>query len=368
MKVSCPSCSSILNIDDKKIPAGGARIKCPTCQNIFPVKPPPASSGSGMVPLPGLSAAQPQKQAWEEEATRVGSVPLPGASGIPGATTVAAPPTNVRLPAMRSASSTAVPLPGISAAKPQAQSWEDEATRVGDVPLPGPAGVDLEMGSDAPTGAYEARTASIPLPGAGVHEASTSLAPAYQPPSNSWDDGAVPLPGNEGATSLAPAYEAPHTQPARGAVPLPGGAPRASAGGGIPLPGGAAPRPSGGGIPLPGASSSPSSGGIPLPGGRASSGGGIPLPGASSSPSSGGIPLPGGRASSGGGIPLPGGAPPPLPKSRGSSPGSAVPLPGNNGYGADPAEYDPTAVPLPSSSSSATFESGGTCFRFGLRL
>ena len=38
MKVACPSCKANLNIDDKKIPAGGARIKCPTCQHVFPVK------------------------------------------------------------------------------------------------------------------------------------------------------------------------------------------------------------------------------------------------------------------------------------------------------------------------------------------
>ncbi|MCC6337800.1 MAG: zinc-ribbon domain-containing protein, partial [Myxococcales bacterium] len=74
MKVTCPSCQSGLNIDDKKIPPGGARIKCPTCQNVFPVRPgapAAASSPSGAVPLPGISAAAPQRQAWEDEATRV---------------------------------------------------------------------------------------------------------------------------------------------------------------------------------------------------------------------------------------------------------------------------------------------------------
>src|SRR3990167_3374593 len=114
MKVSCQSCSSVLNIDDKKIPPGGARIKCPTCQNVFPVKPPAAvSSPSGLVPLPGISAPTPQRQEWEDEATRVASVPMPAAA-IPGATTISAPPTNVRQPALKAPSSPSVPLPGIS--------------------------------------------------------------------------------------------------------------------------------------------------------------------------------------------------------------------------------------------------------------
>ncbi|MFO0597325.1 MAG: tetratricopeptide repeat protein [Myxococcaceae bacterium] len=345
MKVSCPSCSSVLNIDDKKIPAGGARIKCPSCQNIFPVKPAPQASASGVVPLPGLSAAQPQRQSWEEEATRVGNVPLPGAAGIPGATTVAAPPTNVRMPAQRTTSSAAIPLPGISAAPAQRNEWEDEATRVGDVPLPGPAGggVDLEFGG-----------------GGDQYSAQTSAGPAYDP-------GAIPLPGSEGATSMAPAYDgggydsptsdsiplpgadaptsgwdAPPPPPApppmrssSAGIPLPGGA-RTSSGGSIPLPGGAARPSAGGGIPLPGGASG---GGIPLPGGSgARGGGGIPLPGGSVARDSGGIPLPGG--STGGGIPLPG-----------SRNGGAVPLPAP-----DPNEFDPTAgVPLPSSGS-GTFD------------
>ena len=87
MKVACPSCNANLNIDDKKIPAGGARIKCPTCQQIFPVKPAAAA------------------------ATVVGAIPLPGS---------ATAKVNV---------SGAVPLPGTSAAKPQPQQWEDESTR-----------------------------------------------------------------------------------------------------------------------------------------------------------------------------------------------------------------------------------------------
>lgn len=389
MKVSCPSCSSVLNIDDKKIPAGGARIKCPTCQNVFPVKPTAVvSSPSGLVPLPGISAAKPERQEWEDESTRVADIPLPAAA-IPGATTVAAPPTNVKLPAMRSSpSSTSVPLPGISAAPTQRQDWEDEATRVGEVPLPGAArpAVDLEFG------------------------APTAVAPAYIPPAArppSMRGGAVPLPGSAGAavheasTAVAPAYVPlpPGRDPQSGSIPLPGSAPRASAGGGIPLPGNAAPPPlrapaPSSSIPLPGNAAppplrAPSSGSsIPLPGAaasapRANAGGSIPLPGAST-PRSNAIPLPSAatawEAEPTNSVPLPGAAPVWAPEATDDIPlddgfataGAGLAPPGEVEFGdvplpgaADPMEFDPNgggAVPLPGSAGFDPAMGGGFDF------
>jgi len=346
MKVSCPSCSSVLNIDDKKIPAGGARIKCPTCQNVFPVKPAAVtSSPSGAVPLPGLTAAQPQRQSWEEESTRVAEVPLPAAA-IPGATTVAAPPTNVKLPPMRSSSSVSVPLPGISAAPAQRQDWEDESTRVADVPLPAAARPSVDLDFGAPTAAAPSWVppASIPLPGAAT-EAVTAIAPAYVPPARPPSHASIPLPGSASAVggsiplpgSAAPP---PMRAPASSSIPLPG----AAGGGSIPLPGAA----SAGAIPLPGTAPRASAGSIPLPGASGS----IPLPGAASSS----IPLPG--ASSFSEVPLPGGSDE-VPLDDGFSTatelappgemnfGDEVPLPGGGG---DSMEFDPTAsgaVPLP---------------------
>lgn len=295
MKVSCPSCNTSLNIDDKKIPAGGARIKCPSCQNVFPVKPPaPASAATAAVPLPGISAPKAQPQSWEDEPTR--AVPLPGGN-IPGATMGVAPPSNIRPGITSSPSSAGIPLPGISAPKPQPQQWEEEATRVANVPLPGAAqGIDMDMGA----------TATVPLPGLGGQrpspaddlEADFSAAPT----------GAIPLPGGA-PTAAMPAYVPPAPPP------LP---PRSSPSASIPLPGSS--RPSAvtsapaASIPLPGGASRPSSPGgtIPLPGASSPSSatvvGSIPLPGASSPSSAtvvGSIPLPGGAGASGG-IPLPG--------------------------------------------------------------
>jgi predicted Zn finger-like uncharacterized protein len=311
MKVSCQSCNSVLNIDDKKIPPGGARIKCPTCQSVFPVKPAPAPSAASpaLVPLPGISAAPAQRQSWEEESTRVADMSSMPAAAIPGATTVSAPPTNVKLPPpARTSTNSAVPLPGISAAPAQRQSWEEEATRVGTVPLPGAAGpaIDFDV---APTGA-------VPLPGG----AATAVAPAYVPlpgAATAVAPAHVPLPG---PTAVAPAYAPPPPLPKPPPPPRPSGS--------IPLPGAAS------SIPLPGSAGGPAS--IPLPGGVGASS--IPLPGAASddlaaSDDFGSVPLPGGRAPPVAGmgfddtVELPGGSGDSLEVDLSGGSG-AVPLPG----------------------------------------
>jgi len=381
MKVACPSCNANLNIDDKKIPAGGARIKCPTCQQIFPVKPPAAAS-SGAVPLPGISAAKPQPQDWEEESTRVmppemipgaltnaappsniGAIPLPGARGP--APTVSMRAAAVPLPGAMSAPRTnAVPLPAISAARPQAApSWEDEKTRVGNETIPAP-GFDFDpsathTGAVPLPGNYEptriGAPAAIPLPGA------TQLQPAAVDEADFADDAdigfvdsgptaahpAVPLPGNYQATTIQPAPTF-----ARASIPLPGNAtevrqvpPRAAT---IPLPGNYAatemrkvPPPSA--IPLPGNYAAtemrqvPSSA-IPLPGNYAAT-----ELRQTRSPAAAAIPLPGSAPTrdfdpfaatgeheafdSGGAIPLPGDSEPTR-EHQAYDPNSAIPLPG----------------------------------------
>ncbi|HLM44325.1 MAG TPA: zinc-ribbon domain-containing protein, partial [Myxococcaceae bacterium] len=98
MKVSCPSCQTNYNIDDKRIPPGGAKLKCARCQNTFPIKPPSEGVATPVaIPLPGAAAPAPQA-----------AIPLPGA---------AAP-----------ARQAAIPLPGAAAPAPQAA-----------IPLPGAA-------------------------------------------------------------------------------------------------------------------------------------------------------------------------------------------------------------------------------------
>src|SRR5437016_6878529 len=96
MRVSCPSCSTAYNIDDKRIPAGGAKLKCAKCQTTFPIKPgqvasapsgfdavplPGNAPSSSAVPLPGITAQKPEAPPrWDEEQTRVQDFTIPGAA------------------------------------------------------------------------------------------------------------------------------------------------------------------------------------------------------------------------------------------------------------------------------------------------
>ncbi|PTL79202.1 tetratricopeptide repeat protein [Vitiosangium sp. GDMCC 1.1324] len=153
MKVSCPSCQTNYNIDDKRIPPGGAKLKCARCQNTFPIKPGDAVSA----PAPA-------------------AVPLPGAVASQAATV-------------------AVPLPGATA--PRADPYaayddfqrpaESETTRVVSMPVPTAAF------RDGPTATSEA----IPLPGA----APTAGYPSDDFGGSAYDGGvaptgeAIPLPG-----------------------------------------------------------------------------------------------------------------------------------------------------------------------------
>ncbi|HEX8700694.1 MAG TPA: tetratricopeptide repeat protein, partial [Myxococcaceae bacterium] len=112
MKVSCPSCQTNYNIDDKRIPPGGAKLKCARCQNTFPIKPGGDTMATPMaIPLPGAAAPAPQA-----------AIPLPGAAAP-------APQAAIPLPgAAAPAYQAAIPLPGAAAPAPQAA-----------IPLPGAA-------------------------------------------------------------------------------------------------------------------------------------------------------------------------------------------------------------------------------------
>jgi len=234
MKVSCPSCQTNYNIDDKRIPPGGAKLKCARCQNTFPIKPPSEGVATPIaIPLPG--AAAPAQQA---------AIPLPGA---------AAPARQAAIPlpgAAAPAQQAAIPLPG--AAAPAADPFgsfgdeynqrdESESTRVislsslpsaafrdTQVPLP-PAGPTEGYNPSAYEAPSTARdfdfSESAPAPEAD----SYGQAPDAGDPFSSYDAGmqtqaAIPLPGA--------AYPAPQdtsvTQPMPAsyaqAIPLPGAA------------------------------------------------------------------------------------------------------------------------------------------------
>ncbi|HEY0092963.1 MAG TPA: zinc-ribbon domain-containing protein, partial [Archangium sp.] len=169
MKVSCPSCQTNYNIDDKRIPPGGAKLKCARCQNTFPIKPGgDAAAAPAAVPLPAPTApaaADPYagyndfEQPAESEATRVvampgaaygdtGAIPLPGAtepSGYDYAASQPAPDLAYNVSASADPASEAVPLPGASdpyasdayASDPYASNPYGNAQQGEAVPLPG---------------------------------------------------------------------------------------------------------------------------------------------------------------------------------------------------------------------------------------
>ncbi|WP_263452489.1 tetratricopeptide repeat protein [Hyalangium gracile] len=139
MKVSCPTCQTNYNIDDKRIPPGGAKLKCARCQNTFPIRAPSEGMPTPVaIPLPG-------------SASQAAAIPLPGSAAPQSAA--------IPLPGTAAPQSAAIPLPGTAA--PQSAA----------IPLPGTA---------AP------RSAAIPLPPA-PQSAAIPLPPAPQ-------SAAIPLP------------------------------------------------------------------------------------------------------------------------------------------------------------------------------
>lgn len=346
MRVSCPSCQTNYNIDDKRVPPGGAKLKCSKCQTLFPIKAAAPGDQSGAIPLPGAGGAP----------ATGGAIPLPGSAAPPASSGAiplpgsAAPPSSggaiplpgsagpspsasgaIPLPGITAAAPAAIPLPGITAPRPASahvggtgdpfgdpgdgfgagERWDEESTRVASLPLPTEAYREPPIpGPEPVTGAYP--KANVP--------AELFAQAAAAPMDFSFDGGggdAVPLPG-----SAAPAPEAPS---------------------GFDFDFGAPPTEDAGAVPLPG---SYDAGAVPLPG----------------SYDAGAVPLPG----SGGAI-----APPPpddfamdfgAPQDSG-----AVPLPGSSGAIAPPppsdfawdppqqAEQDASAVPLPEPDHSQDF-------------
>ncbi|XXF79811.1 tetratricopeptide repeat protein [Myxococcaceae bacterium GXIMD 01537] len=257
MKVSCPSCQTTYNIDDKRIPPGGAKLKCARCQNTFPIKADTASAPAA-IPLPPAPAPQ------------AAAIPLPPAPAPQAAIPLPGAPTQ----------SMAIPLPAASAPVDPYSDYDDgelpgrndaDSTRVVAIPLPNAA---YREGTEDANYMGTARdfdfagddASAIPLPPAPAQEYDFGAPPASD---------AIPLPpavGQDFDFSAAPASDAIPLPPAP-AEDFDFGAPPAS--GAIPLP----PAPdygydaAPGAIPLPAAPAQdfdfggPVSDAIPLPGG-----------------------------------------------------------------------------------------------------
>src|SRR3954469_5895625 len=182
MKVSCPSCGTNYNIDDKRIPPGGAKLKCAKCQSTFPIKRDAAAGdeaaprASSAVLLPGGKAgpaismpgpAKPSRVGYDMNVTTSPAIPLPGGPGtsgtrpgiggggggavpLPGprassAATVSAAvplPGGLATPFDEESTGTAIPLPGPDGAPEPAEAapgpspWANESTRVATITMP----------------------------------------------------------------------------------------------------------------------------------------------------------------------------------------------------------------------------------------
>src|SRR4051812_2697030 len=132
MRIQCPHCPAVYELDDGRVPPAGLSIKCPKCKSGFVVHRPAdgsqmARTTAAKIPLPGTPrpAAQPQK-------AKGNAIPLPGT-----------PRTAARAdgPAQGGA---AIALPGT-------QTKLKKAAPAGARPAPAAAPASLPAPEDAPT-------------------------------------------------------------------------------------------------------------------------------------------------------------------------------------------------------------------------
>ena len=231
MKVSCPSCGTNYNIDDKRIPPGGAKLKCAKCQSTFPIKRDAAPAGasaaprSGAVPLPGAGTIK------SGQTRSSPAVPLPGGSlgyDMNVATNPAIPlPGNSgpKASSARPSISAAVPLPGGVAHDP----FDDEATAA--VPLPssgGPPVSEMPDPSPSPWAGESTRVATIAMPTEAIRPSARQ--PAIPLPSGVPSIGgakplgkSLPVGSSSGlTTSPGMPFARTPSEPRASAIPLPG--------------------------------------------------------------------------------------------------------------------------------------------------
>jgi cellulose synthase operon protein C len=185
MRVTCPSCQAAYNIDEKRVPPGGAKLKCSKCQSLFPIQAPvvaPVGFDSGAVPLPGFGippSPQPRPPAVAAPplSTTTGVIPLPSLglpprgepSGAFPRLTTTSPQTEGRA---QSLTTGAIPLPPLK------------------TPVPRPGATSPALGAPVPRRSGD-RTVAFPMP------------PEAPPPPTPGAVG-LPAPSRSGAFSPAP--------------------------------------------------------------------------------------------------------------------------------------------------------------------
>ena len=151
MRVTCPSCQTAYNIDERRIPPGGAKLKCSTCQTLIPLRPPEAAAPPP--PEPSVGGMR----------LREGAVPLPGLGlGAPGSSPAAGlphltPRTPEPPPVVQSLTTGVIPLPPTRAPTPGPVPSLTTAR-----PVPPPRRADRTMVAPSPGGAVELPAPATP--------------------------------------------------------------------------------------------------------------------------------------------------------------------------------------------------------------
>jgi len=196
MRIQCPHCPAMYELDDGRVPPAGLSIKCPKCKSAFVVHRPAdgsqmARTTAAKIPLPGTPKAAGQAKA------KGNAIPLPG---TPQAAARGAAP----------AKGTVVPLPGTQPQLKKAPAARP-APAAAKRPAPAPAPEDApteQIGDDA-----------IPLPGLDSNaEAAPAAAASEIPVPQAPRGNEVPLPGARRSTPI-PVMEP--AQAARAATPTP---------------------------------------------------------------------------------------------------------------------------------------------------
>ncbi len=171
MKISCPKCPAVYELDESRIPAAGLSIKCPKCQTPFTVAKPKPGEALPPVPLPS-SRPNPAPAASKPAPALVPSAPPPGRP--PGAQG-AVPLPGSSSPNIPRAASAPIATPPPAPAQPGAEAR---------VPLPGQA-----QGARPPPapGASQAIAtppppSAVPLPAGARAATNPRMAPAKKPP------------------------------------------------------------------------------------------------------------------------------------------------------------------------------------------
>jgi len=197
MRVTCPSCQATYNLDERRIPPSGAKLKCTKCQNIFPIQ----GVGPDAVPLPSGPAAPPGARRPTEGAAPVG----PGAPSA-GPPVLAVPPSSmttgvIPLPSLGLGGSEQPSIPRLTPHAPEA-SLEGLSMTTGVIPLP--------SATQTPPMAQASRPAAPSAPRAPADRTVVFPIPtAAAPPAPPAAPASVPLPRPTSAAPLPPPLRAP---------------------------------------------------------------------------------------------------------------------------------------------------------------